>query len=352
MAQQLNLVSDRIRVADSVEAVNRLFYGRGWTDGLPIIPPSEDRVRNMLQGAKGDAQEVIALIPPKWGEATLEKIAVNAVMAGCLPEYMPVIVAAIQAMSREEFNLYGVQATTHPCAPLIIVSGPITRELDINSGYNAFGQGRRSNAAIGRAIRLILMNIGGGTPGGLDRSTQGSPTKYSYCVAENEDSSPWEPLNLEKGFSPGQSMVTVVAAEGPHNVNDHASTSGEGILTTIAGTIGVPGNNNVTYTAGEPVIALGPEHAATIANDGFSKDKIKGFIFEKSRVPMTKLSVENREEKRKARQRFGELDENAMLPICRTKDDIIVIVVGGAGKHSCCIPTFGLSHAVTKAIGE
>jgi hypothetical protein len=192
---------ERVIVADNPETIFQLFIARGWMDGLPFIPPRDERVARMLAYADRDPKEVVAVLPPRWGEATLEKIAVNAVMAGCLPQYLPVVMTAVSAMAEEAFNLYAVQATTHPCTPLILVNGPMAKELNINGRYNALGQGWRANATIGRAIRLILLNIGGGEPGVLDRATVGHPGKYSYCLAENEAENPWIPLHLEKGFS-------------------------------------------------------------------------------------------------------------------------------------------------------
>ena len=239
----------------------------------------------MLAYTGRDPKEVFAILPPRWGEATVEKMAVNAVMAGCLPQYFPVVLAAVSAMAEEAFNLYAVQATTHPCSPLILVNGPLAKELNINGRYNALGQGWRANATIGRAVRLILLNIGGGEPGVLDRATVGQPGKYSYCLAENEAENPWTPLHVEKGFSKEDSTVTVFAAEAPHNINDHRSTTAKDILKTIAHSIAIPGCNNA-LTAGEFLLLLGPEHAATIAGDGFSKEDVKKFLYEEARVPV------------------------------------------------------------------
>ena len=181
--------SEKMIVDESVQAINDLFVEKGWSDGLPIIPPTEQAVETMLAGTKRDPTEVAAAIPPCWGKATIEKIAINAVMAGCLPQYMPVIITAIEAMADERFRLAEIQPTTHPVAPLVIVNGPIVKKLDINSKTGAFGPCWRANATIGRAIRLILLNIGGALPGKLDLSTQGQPSKYTYCIAENEEDS-------------------------------------------------------------------------------------------------------------------------------------------------------------------
>lgn len=343
--------SARIPVEDSIEAVNNIFYSKGWTDGLPVIPPTEDRVRQMLSGTRRDPAEIVALIAPRNAPASMEKIAINAVMAGCLPEYMPVLIAAVEAMTDKGFNLMGVQNTTHPCAPLIIVNGPIAGKLGLNCAGNAFGQGNRANATIGRAIRLLLLNVGGGIPGVTDKSTQGGPAKYTYCIAENEKENPWGPLHVERGFKAEESTVTVFAAEAPHNINDHASTSGKGIMTTAASMVNA-GNNNITYFLGDVLFAFGPEHARTIAKDGFSREDIKSFLFENARIPIARFSQENIEFRKRSPHIYGPIDDKIMVPVCARKDDIVVLVVGGAGKHSCFIPTFALSFSVTRAIVE
>ena len=351
-AVEHGLASQRISIPESIEEANAFFLEQGWGDGLPLIPPTEERVERMVAACRRDPQQLVAVLPPAWAEATLEKVAVNAVMAGCLPQYLPVVLAAVEAMAEERFNLYGIQATTHPCGPLLIVNGPKSRGLGIASGYGAFGPGpgHRANASIGRAIRLVLLNIGGARPGMLDRSTQGQPSKYSYCVAENESASPWAPLHVELGFAPEVSTVTVLAAENPHNINDHESTTARGVLTTVAGTAAAVGSNNATYMTGEVMIALGPEHAATVAADGFSKQDVKSFIFDHARVPIARLSRENILKRRTNPRHFGAFHDDDEVPIVKSKDDIMVIVVGGAGKHSSFIPTFGMTHYVTRAI--
>ena len=344
----MDFQSDKISLDDSLESVNDWFYDQGWTDGLPIIPPTPERVEKMLAWTDRAPQDELGPIPPKYGIATLEKLAVNAVMAGCVPEYFPVIVAAVEALLEGPFNLYGVQSTTHPCAPLLILNGPIAAEIGVNSRYNAFGQGWRPNATIGRAIRLALLNIGGGTPGMLDRSTQGQPSKYSYCVAENEEENPWGPLHVERGFVAETSTVTVCGAEGPHNINDHISSAAPGILTTIASTMAGMGSNNA-YAFGEPILALGPEHAEVLARDGISKDDIRAYVFEHARVP-------------RAQWEAGGMigmgftpddafsDEDA-IPLIRKPERLMIIVVGGPGRHSCWIPTFGaMTRSVTRQI--
>ena len=340
-----------INAPEDIEAAYEFCEGSGFGDGLPIIPPTPERVERMLSYCDRPWDKPILKIPPRYGEATPLRIAANAVMAGCKPQYFPLVLLALEAMGEQRYNLYGIQATTHPCAPLIIVNGPVGRELEINAGYSAFGAGPRSNASIGRAIHLALLNIGGAKPGAGDMATAGSPAKFAYCVAENEAESPWNPLNCDEGFPIEATTVTVVAAEGPHNVNDHESTSAEGILKTIAGTVATPGCNNAHHEA-RPVIALCPEHAATIAGDGFSKEDVKRYLYENAQIPLSKFSTENVERRlrKKFPHRYANAGLDAAVPMAQRPEDYIVIVVGGAGKHSVYIPTFGSHRPVTRAL--
>ena len=340
----VRLDSQRIELVDDYDAVQNLYLERGWSDGLPITPPTPERVEAMLAAANLDPQRVVAELPPHWGEATVERLSVNAVMAGCLPEYLPVIIAGVAAMSDPAFNLYAIQSTTHSCAPLLIVNGPIRQQLGLNSSSGAYGPGWRANATIGRAVRLALLNIGGGYPGVGDMSTQGAPSKYGYCVAENEAENPWEALHLERGFSPDQSTVTALAGEPPHNINDHTGRSAEEILTIIAGAMAVTGANNA-YTGGETLLALGPEHAATIAGDGFSKDDIREWLNRHARIPLERYTQDTMLE------RFGHIPDGP-VPMVATPEDLAIIVLGGPGKHSSWVPTFGgATRSVTRAIG-
>ena len=337
------LVSEQIEVTDEFEAVQRLYLERGWTDGLPVVPPTPDRVETMLAAASLPPGHVLAELPPTWGAAMVEKLAVNAVMAGCLPEYLPVLIAAVEAISDPAFNLYAIQATTHPCAPMVIINGPIRSVLGLNSSTGAFGPGWRANATIGRALRLVLFNVGGGYPGVGDMSTQGAPSKFSYCVAENEEENPWQPLHVDRGFRPDQSTVTVLAGEPPHNINDHSGRSAEDILTIIAGAMAVTGANNA-YTGGETLLALGPEHAATIGNDGFSKEDIVAWLQQRARIPLERYTHDT------LLERFREIPDGP-VPMVPTFEDLAIIVLGGPGKHSSWVPTFGGStRSVTREI--
>ena len=347
----LSMPGAALEAEDDFDAINALYLERGWGDGLPIVPPTAERVEAMLAYCERPWDEPIAKVAPRYGEATPLRLAANAVMAGCRPQYFPLYLLAIEAMCEEPFNLYGVQATTHPCAPLVIVNGPVRGELGINSGHNAFGPGTPANSTIGRAIRLALVNIGGAIPGAGDMATLGAPSKYSYFVGENEEGSPWEPLHVERGFPREASTVTVVGAEALHNVNDHESISAEGIMTTIAGVLATPGTNDVYYDS-EPLIVMGPEHAKTIADGGFSKRDAKRFIQERAMSPLWKFSKENIERRLKVtyRERYANATDETMVPAVKRPHDLIIAVIGGAGKHSAIIPTFGATKSVTRAL--
>jgi hypothetical protein len=340
-----------IECDDDPEAVFELLCAKGWSDGLPVIPPTPERVERMLAWCDRPLDQPVCRIPPRFGAATPVRIAANAVMAGCKPEYFPLVLLALEALAEEQYNLYGTQATTHPCTPLLIFNGPVAIEVGMNAGQNVMGNYFRANAVIGRAVRLALVNIGAAIPGTGDMATAGTPAKFSFCVAENEARSPWEPLHVELGFPKEASTVTVVAGEGPHNINDHESLTAGGILTMVAGTMATTGSNNAYY-AGQPVLALGPEHAATIAKDGLSKMDVKRWLFEHATLPMAKFSKETIE--RRFRRKLAEQYANAPLdtPIrmFAKPEDLIVIVTGGAGKHSQYIPTFGNTRAATRAL--
>jgi len=331
-----------ITVTDSPEALLAAFCERQWCDGLPIVPPTEDRVRAMLGGA--DRDRPLGVMPPLWRVATLEKLAVNAVMAGCEPAAFPLIVAAVEAMLDPSFNLYGVQATTHSVAPLLIVHGPIAAELGVHSGSGCFGPGFRANATIGRAIRLILLNVGGAWPGRHDMATQGSPAKFSYCIAERADS-PWGPLHQDN-------VVTVFGGEPPHNVNDHVSTTAGGILATVADTAVSLGSNVGWYfSQSQILVVLGPEHARTIADDGVSRADVQRFVFEHARLPLRTLKLGGMWGIHDwPRWMHAVTDDEALLPQVPSPEDVMVIVAGGPGKHSSVVPNCTFSRAVSRPI--
>jgi hypothetical protein len=315
------------------------------------VLPTAERVRAMIAGSGRRAGEVIAVVPPRWAEATVENIAVNAVMAGCRPQYMPVLIAALQAAADPAFGLYSVQATTHPCAVMMLISGPIVGELALNFRHGAFGPGFRANASIGRAMRLVLMNVGGGIPGEGDQATHGSPAKFSYCVAENEAATPWEPFRVTRGFGKSDSTVTVFSGEGPHNINDHVCTSAETTLTVVADTMTTIGHNNAgSVIRGDVLVALGPEHAHTIASGGLSKADVQKFLYERARNKVGLLKLRAMYKAENWPDWVDQNDDEALCPIVGKPDDIHIVVTGGPGKHSAFIPTFGTSKSVTRKI--
>jgi len=328
----------RIALEDDLEAIQEYFYAQGLTDGHPILPPTPERVAAFLAAAGRDAQEEIAVLPPAFRVATVEKIAVNAVMAWCKPEYMPLLLAAVEAMAGPAFNLYGLQATTHPSGtPLLIVNGPVRHDLGINCAQGCFGHGTRANATIGRAIRLILTNIGGAYPGTSDMSTHGWPGKYGFCFGENEELSPWEPLHVERGFAPEDSTVTLVGTGGTYNFGDLWSTMAEGVLASAASAMSAYGTNNLGM-GGQPALVLCPEHAAVLGEEGLSKAETKAALFERCGSPLGRLAPELRQSR--LRRHPADTPESLLKPIERP-EDLILLVAGGAGPHSVFIPTFG-----------
>jgi len=342
----------RISVGSSYEALAGYLDEAGLGDGLPVVAPTPSRVERMLRWTDRDPDEVIARIMPNGAAATVEKIAANAVMAGCKPTYLPLVIAGVQAMTQPAFNLLGVQATTHTVAPLMVVSGPLAEQVGLNSGAGLFGPGFQANAAIGRAIRMILLNIGGARPGLLDKSTMGQPGKFSYCIAENHARSPWEPLHVERGLPEGASMIAMVPGEGPHTVHDNQSTTGEGLLHVICGSIAQTGSNNSVFDA-DFLVVIGPEHAATMARDGFSKRDVQEYIFNNARIPLSKWSTEYVQGlfRDKYPDRYGDVDaETTLARFAPDPESVIVIVAGGPGKFTMHVPTMGAMPTVFEPI--
>jgi hypothetical protein len=335
--------SDPIVVDDDPVAILEAFTERHWGDGLPVVAPTEARVAAMLGGR--DGCKSLGMMPPLWRQATLEKLSVNAVMAGCDRRAFPIIVAAVEAMLDRAFNLYGVQATTHPVAPLLVVNGPYGREVGLHGGSGCFGPGFRANATIGRAIRLVLLNVGGAWPGRYDMATQGSPAKFSYCIAENEAASPWGPLT-------SGDTVTVYGGEPPHNVNDHVSTSASGILTTVCDTAVSLGSNVGWYfSQSQLMVVLGPEHARTIADDGFTRADVQRFVYEHARLPLGRLKLAGMWGMHDWPTWMNAVsDPDALMPQVPSPDDVYVVVAGGSGKHSAIVPNCTFSRAVSRPI--
>ena len=284
--------------ADPIAAIE-FCYAQGWTDGLPVIPPTDERVAAFLGHLKRNRDEVLGGVPERRRFVTVEQVAANAVMAGCLPEYAPVVVAAVEAIVQPQFNLVGPSASLGGSAILLIVNGPVVEQLQINCRNNLFGPGNRANATIGRAIRLVLMNTCGAIPGLFDRSCLGHPGKYTYCIGENETESPWLPLHVERGCAAGTSAVTAFACEGPRQVRNGLSQTPEGVLTTIADvmsslgtsltTSGSVGSTSSGTRQGEITIVIAGEHTQTISKHGWSKSDIRRYLAEHARRTVADL---------------------------------------------------------------
>jgi len=330
--------------ADAIEA----FYARGLTDGLPVVPPTAARVRRAVAASGRAAEELIALVPPNYGRATVERIAINAVMAGCRPEYVPVVIAAVDAVCDEAFDLHGVSATTNAPAPLVIVNGPVRRALDINCGAGVFGSGWRANATIGRALRFVCVNVGGARPGDISMSTFAHPGRYTYCIGEHEEASPWESLAVEHGFPAEESVIAVLAADAPIGVYDQRSRHAPDLLATIAGTLAVVSNHKMTHW-GDTLVIMGPEHARLVGDDGWSKADVRRFLWERLQRRVRELipgrdGGEGLPEHVLRKFAQPETDET-LVPKFRSPDNLKLVVAGGtAGRFSAVVPGWSFSR--------
>jgi hypothetical protein len=344
----VDLETLKIEATDSVDDVNALLYRAGLTDGLPVVPPTAGRVAAML--GHRDATEVLTTLPPLRGRATMRKLAMCAVMAGCQPSYFPIILAATAAVAQPEFNLFGIQTTTGTATPLIIVNGPVVHECGLNAGANALGPGVQSNATIGRALSLILRNIGGTLPGYTDKATMGQPGKYTFCCAENEAANPWESLHVSRGYQPGQSTVTVVGAAGTVEVVDTTSQSADSLLTTLAYSMTIAGSLGERHYlgGGEPLVLLAPEHAAIISRD-YTRRQAQGVLWTKARLPLSMLAPEAAA--RVQQSRGANTNPQADVGVAARPEDILLVVVGAVGAKSTYMPTWGgTTRAVTRLI--
>ena len=306
----------------------------------------------MLSFSPYSADEKLGQLPPSMNPVTPEKIAVNGVMAGCVPAFFPVVSAAVDGLLDDDLSLYSMQTATNATTPLLIVNGPVVKTLCLNSSGNVFGPGNRANATIGRAIRLILLNIGGEIPGVSDPSTHGQPGKYSFCIAEAEEENPWEPLSVEQGYAKEQSTVTLIGAGGPQNIFTYGCRDAKEILETFSGALCGLGHNNIIFPTG-PLFVLGPEHAATLARDGLSKRDVKQWLFEKARIPLSRFSEGTKRGILERRSRWFEVvGDTERIGIADHPEDIIIVVAGGPGIHSQFLPTAFSKKAVTKIIRE
>ena len=277
----------RVEIADAEDDAEAMF-DRGWTDGLPVVTPTEARVLRMLTGTTRSPQDVVAVVPPDLVEVTIEKIAINAVMAGCRPEYLPWVIAALEAICTNEFNIHGVLATTMPVGPVIICNGPGTRQIGMNSGMNVFGQGNRANLTIGRAVQLVVRNVGGGRPGEVDRATHGNPGKISFCFAENEAGSPFTSLAEARGIPADTNAVTVFAGEGPRCIVDQLARDPDELANTFAACLRTLHNPKLVL-AFDAVVVLGPEHARVFADAGWTRERVLGELHGRLQIPGAEL---------------------------------------------------------------
>lgn len=329
--------ASRLEVSDEDDLDD--YCARTFGDPLPVVPPTEARVARMLAATSLDPLEVIGRIAPNYGAATVEKIAANAVMAGCVPEMMRVLIPLVRAACDERFNMHGVQATTHFAAPLIIVNGPVRNELGFWSRQNVFSNVARANSTLGRALQLMLLNLGGARPDTMDMSTLGNPGKFSYCIAENEEESPWPALHVERGLTADQSAVTLFAGEPPHGVSEHTARSAATLLKAVAATLATVWSPR-TCMAREALVVLCPEHVKTIHRDGWSKTDVRQFLFDHTGVPVRRYEAADGGEGTQQVESYTEvvIDGERCYRKFATPESIHLVVAGGtAGKFSAVI---------------
>lgn len=346
----LNLASRRVEIGAMEDEVEAL-YERGWSDGLPLVPPTEERVVRMLAGTTRPADAVVGIVPPDLAECTVEKVAINAVMAGCKPEYMPVVIAAVEAALMEEFCMHGLLCTTMFSGPVVIVNGPVRNAVGMNSGMNALGQGNRANATIGRALQLVIRNVGGGRPGQIDRSALGNPGKYTFCFAEDEEGSCWESLAVERGFETNTSTVTLFAGDGMQGVVDQKSREPESLARSFAECLRVVDHPKLAM-AGDAVLVVSPEHERVFRNSGWSKARLKDELHTLLQLSGADMVAGERGIAEGLPEKF----RSATVPKFRPDGLHIVRAGGPAGMFSSIIAGWAASGekgsiAVTKEVG-
>ncbi len=335
----IRLQSRQIDIAGADDPIEACFE-RGWSDGLPVVPPTPVRVLRMLKGTDRAPDEVIGLMPPDLVPCTVEKVAVNAVMAGCKPEYMPVLLAALDAALEDAFGLHGLICTTMFGSPVIMVNGPVAKAIGMNSGGNALGQGNRANATIGRALQLIIRNVGGGRPGEIDRATMGNPGKYSFCFAEAEDSD-WLPLAQERGIEPGRSAVTLFPGEGVQGIVDQKSRDPESLARSFALSLRTVDHAKLAM-AGDAVLLVSPEHARVFIEAGWSKQRLREELEQLLLAPGKDLIVGAGGIAEGIPERF----RDKQVPKFRPGGLLIVRVGGTAGLFSAIIAGWAASGPV------
>lgn len=342
----------RVSVSADFAAAQRVLDDRGWTDGLPVVPPTEDLVAEMLAHTPMDRLEVLGVMEPVKGTVTVEKVAANAVMAGCRPEYFPVVLAAVKAVLQPQFHVGSTACTTGGAAPVVIVSGPLADKLEINSGTACFGGNVKANATIGRALRLTMRNLGGAKPDGMEKSTLAWPGKISMCFAENEARSPWEPLRADRGHPGVRTAVSVVAVRGIYPLTEGVQESGRGVLETVSAAMRAMGAP-IYYQMGVPVVVcLSPEHASEIAKAGFSKRAVREYLFEHCRLPVGQLRGRGYYAPGCWPASVDEKDASAMVPMVSSPDHFWIVVAGGDGRHSAWMPAWNVCQGATEAVQE
>jgi hypothetical protein len=344
--------ASHLQVSGTVSAMNDYLYDQGWTDGLPVIPPTPDLVAAMLEAAPLPAEEVLGTLPPRDGTVTVEKVASNAVMAGCQPAYFPVVLAAVKAVLQPQFNAGAITTTTGGAAPVVIISGPIAQQLGIHSGTAVLGSGHRPNATIGRALRLTMRNLGGATADTMEKSTHGWPGKYTMCFAENAARNPWEPLHVELGFAPEVSIVVVVAARGLITIVESSQETGLGNLETLASAMRGEGISGYYYQArgASPIVVLGPEHAAEIATAGVGRHAVKEYVFQHARMPLGHLRDRGHWGARSWPEAWEHQPDDFPVPLVTDPDKLIVVVAGGDGRHSSWFPAWSATQRAMEVI--
>jgi len=342
------LTSDTYEVVADPDAYYELAEERGWGDGLPLVAPTEERVQSMLETVPESPETVLGVVEPRRAAATAEKVAVNAVMAGCPPDCFPVVVAAVRAVCEPRFNLYALNTTTCCATPALMINGPIRREIGIECGYSCLGQNGRSNATIGRALRLVMRNVGGSIPGAVSKSVFGQPGRVSLCFGEWEEKSPWEPFHVRRGFAVDESVVTAHCATGTQDIADIWAETGEELIWVLAHSIDWVGNNKVLVRQadGEMLLLLCPDFAYKIARDGLSIPDVQRMLFELTRTPIERWHPNHRP---KLEQR-GYV-ENGTVPLCAGPEQFLIAVAGGeSGHHAINFCTFGLTWSVSMPI--
>jgi hypothetical protein len=326
-----------LEASNEHEALEAL-HSAGCTDGLPVVIPTPERVQRMALAAGQDADMVLGEIGPSFGVATIEKVAIAAVMAGCLPDHMPVVVAAVKALCRSELDTAEMQATTHAISPLLIVNGPAREWCGVASGFGALGPGHRANMSIGRAVRLVMLNIGGARPGISDMALLGHPGKLAMCLAEDEEASPWEPLHVSLGHQPHDGVVTVVGSEGPHSVISVSDaddpSSADRLIRSLAAAVANLGSNNAHFHRGTVVVAVNPDHANVLSAAGWSRQDVQQRIWTAAHHRRDVLRAYN--------PTFaGHGADDDLLPAVQKPSDILILVAGGGGLYSMAFPSWG-----------